>query len=242
MHPSIGSIVSDVYYNGEIENATVTSAGLPEDRVVHALVEPPEVRGKAVVWIETPWAKASRIAAQSPDGRNINRYEADVVLAFLKALQQSEARGGTTVAVLTPYRDQMSYLRRAIVDARIESGLIAKGFLSALSGRLVHTVDSFQGNEADIVVVSLVKNHDAIRDIGGIGFLDESSRMNVLLSRAQQLLVLVGSKAFFEYQTSHVDADDRTHSLSHWPRLLTVFERMRREHVAVLVKSTDVLK
>jgi len=242
MHPAIGSIVSDVYYDSEIENATVTSAGLPDERVVHALDEPSEVRGKAVVWIDTPWAKVNRAAAQSPDGRNINHYEADVVLAFLRALQQSEPRRDTTVAVLTPYRNQMSYLRRAIVEARIESELSTKGFSSALRGRLVHTVDSFQGNEADIVVVSLVKNHDAIRDIGGIGFLDESSRMNVLLSRAQQLLVLVGSKAFFEYQTSHVDADDRTHGLSHWPRLLTVFEKMRREQVAVVVNSTDLLK
>ena len=57
---------------------------------------------------------------------------------------------------------------------------------------LVGTVDSFQGDEADIVVVSLVRNnhHSGSR---ALGFLSDERRMNVLLSRARWKLVVIGS-------------------------------------------------
>lgn len=59
------------------------------------------------------------------------------------------------------------------------------------------TVDEFQGSEADIVVVSLVRNN-ALVPWKSVGFLKERNRMNVLLSRAKQKLVIVGSWDFFE--------------------------------------------
>ena len=71
----------------------------------------------------------------------------------------------------------------------------------------VHTVDSFQGNQADVVAVSLVRNNTEGPG-RGMGFLDESSRINVLLSRAERLLVLLGSWDFFRYQISTVELDD----------------------------------
>jgi superfamily I DNA and/or RNA helicase len=73
-----------------------------------------------------------------------------------------------------------------------------------------HTVDSFQGNEADIVIISLVRNnHYAAPD--GLGFLLDRERMNVLISRASRLLVLIGSWSFFERQVENMNRPDVEH-------------------------------
>ena len=76
------------------------------------------------------------------------------------------------------------------------------------------TVDSFQGNQADVVVVSLVRNNRQPRG-RGLGFLREGRRMNVLFSRAERLLVLVGSWEFFQEQLADVPPDDNQ-PLGHW--------------------------
>lgn len=56
-------------------------------------------------------------------------------------------------------------------------------------------MDEFQGNQADIIVVSLVRNNHAKRGTG-LGFLADGRRLNVLLSRAKRKLVLIGSWNF----------------------------------------------
>jgi hypothetical protein len=63
--------------------------------------------------------------------------------------------------------------------------------------RLGATVDEFQGGEADIVIVSLVRNN-ALVPWASVGFLKEANRMDVLLSRARHKLIIVGSWRFWE--------------------------------------------
>jgi len=61
--------------------------------------------------------------------------------------------------------------------------------------RLGATVDEFQGDEADVVIVSLVRNN-ALVPWKSVGFLKEANRMDVLLSRARHKLIIVGSWDF----------------------------------------------
>lgn len=117
-----------------------------------------------------------------------------------------------TLAVLSPYTRQ-----RDLVAKRIqEAGLKLDGWLqfrAGLRGRrrnrppTVHTVDSFQGNEAQIVILSLVRNNNIPpnENMPALGFLKEKERLNVMLSRAEHLLVLIGSWEFFVKQLSTVD-------------------------------------
>ena len=63
-------------------------------------------------------------------------------------------------------------------------------------GGICGTVDSFQGSEADIVVVSLVRNNQHVAPLSALGFLSDFRRMNVLLSRARWQLIIVGSLSF----------------------------------------------
>ncbi|MGH9057462.1 MAG: hypothetical protein ACRDYY_16635 [Acidimicrobiales bacterium] len=66
------------------------------------------------------------------------------------------------------------------------------------------------------MAVSLVRNNTKPKE-EGLGFLDRP-RMNVLLSRAERLLVLLGSWDFFVDQVSLIDRDDASHKLLHWDR------------------------
>jgi hypothetical protein len=72
------------------------------------------------------------------------------------------------------------------------------------------TVDQFQGSEADVVIVSLVRNN-ALVPWKSIGFLKESNRMNVLLSRARQKLIIVGSWDFFDTRCNAFTSKDDEH-------------------------------
>jgi hypothetical protein len=80
-------------------------------------------------------------------------------------------------------------------------------------GSFVGTVDSFQGSEADLVVISLVRNNP--RSGGSaIGFLRDRRRMNVALSRAKSKLVIVGSLQFLSEAVRGVNPDEETHDLT----------------------------
>ena len=160
--------------------------------------------------------------------RYTNDAEAAALRAFLGALGPDQG-GSVELAVLSPYNQQASLLRRRLRGVILSAGLVPKESLSGRSSAEgtfagVHTVDSFQGNQADVVAVSLVRNN--MEGPGkGMGFLDESSRLNVLLSRAERLLVLVGSWDFFQYQVSTVELDDPTNPLWHWKRIVTLLNQ-----------------
>ena len=84
------------------------------------------------------------------------------------------------IGIISPYRAQVQYLRHLIKkDASL------KPLRHLLS---VNTVDGFQGQERDIIVVSLVRSN---KD-GQIGFLRDLRRMNVAMTRARSKLIIIG--------------------------------------------------
>jgi hypothetical protein len=86
------------------------------------------------------------------------------------------------VGIISPYKVQMQYLRQQ-VRKREEF----RPFRHAIS---VNTVDGFQGQERDIVMISLVRSNDK----GEIGFLSDLRRMNVAMTRARMKLIIFGDK------------------------------------------------
>ena len=88
-----------------------------------------------------------------------------------------------SVVVLTGYGAQRTELERAV--AKIKSDLTCLDVV-------VHTVDAFQGREADVAIYSVTRSNDQ----GAVGFLIERRRLNVALSRAREALVIVGDHAF----------------------------------------------
>src|SRR6266545_4058011 len=232
MHPDIGELISLTYYEDKLANRTVGSDGVPLPRVLPRFSTPTGIAGKAIVWVDVPWCRADpRTREQGPyEGkpRYTNKAEAVAMRAFLSTLGPARQPDNIDLAVLSPYNQQVSLLRGTLRGVELPEGLALKRGLNsrpATDGKFVgvHTVDSFQGNQADVVAVSLVRNNQEGPG-SGMGFLDESSRLNVLLSRAERLLVLVGSWDFFVHQVSTVELDDVTHPLWHWKQIVTLLD------------------
>ena len=115
----------------------------------------------------------------------VNKAEAELTLL---ALEQYFERIGKTrilndrldVGIISPYRAQVQYLRSLVKKREY-----FKPFRSLIT---VNTVDGFQGQESDIILVSLVRSNDE----GQIGFLRDLRRMNVAITRARMKLIILG--------------------------------------------------
>jgi superfamily I DNA and/or RNA helicase len=238
MHPTIGDLISKAYYRSQLVNKTVEPDGTPTAAVLHPFVSPTGISGKAIVWIDVPWA------AENPEGREhtpqyTNPAEVRALAAFLRKLGRAgEGRGivGSgpllKLVALSPYTQQVMAINRLYSgsDLRLPEGVEPTDDLRARgregkagAAQVAYTVDAFQGNQADIVIVSLVRNNERHAG-GGLGFLSSPARINVLLSRAQRLLVLIGSWKFFLHQVSGVNPADPSAPLWHWWQVLTLLD------------------
>lgn len=200
MHPDICRIVSRAFYRERIdptdgELKKYADGWLRTDTektsTPHAFTQPGFLKGRALLWLDTEGFEDSN------DQRAwSNEGEAKVIKHLLDRLRPAPLPPSRTedddetFALLTPYHAQREALSRV-------------GLPDWAASRL-HTVDSFQGREADMVVVSLVRStqRDDRRPEANIGYLVSPNRTNVLLSRARRLLVIVGRIAHFERQTA----------------------------------------
>jgi superfamily I DNA and/or RNA helicase len=104
-----------------------------------------------------------------------NPEEVGILRKHFDQLKQDQI-GAWSVAVISPYRAQVELLQREF---------------SGAEGVAVNTIDSFQGQERDVVYLSLVRSNDK----GEIGFLRDYRRMNVAMTRARMKLVIIGDSA-----------------------------------------------
>lgn len=133
----------------------------------------------------------------------INRQEADVVCQLLKLMNDEYGRmieSGTirkdskkderkSVGVICTYRDQARHIKNNL------KGMKFNNFSQKREDRLIiNTVDDFQGDERDIIIVSMVRNPRG--DRYSTDFIDQFERINVALSRAKCMLIVVGSQEF----------------------------------------------
>lgn len=194
MHPAIGSLVARTFYPGTLETSDDAVKRFAEDPAPVRL----ELAGRSetpIVFVDMPFSHAT-VRGQSAElkPRWINRPEANACVEVLKRLRAT-GTGTPEVAILTPYRAQQRIIQDRVAAVRREGLLSNLDAFAEVGDDLCHTVDSFQGNEADAVVISLVRNnpHTGLKSLG---FLSDRRRMNVLMSRARWRLVLVGSLEF----------------------------------------------
>ena len=196
MHPKISDLVSTGFYDDLTTH--------PSAEARFARDEPPFVhRGTGsfpaspIVVVDMPYVQAGGSAGEETPPFH-NSAERLVIARILSGLEAASRSKPPTIAILAPYREQVRRLQDDLDDG-LAAQLISRGFVSPQKdGRFSGTVDSFQGNEADIVVVSLVRNNAHTHPRTALGFLTEKRRMNVLLSRARWQLVLVTSLAFMD--------------------------------------------
>ena len=117
----------------------------------------------------------------------INKAEAELTLLtlaeyFTKIGKQRVIDERIDVGIISPYRAQVQYLKRLIKKYEF-----FKPYRRLIS---VNTVDGFQGQERDVILISLVRSNDE----GQIGFLKDLRRMNVAMTRARMKLIILGNK------------------------------------------------
>ena len=117
----------------------------------------------------------------------INKAEGELTLLtlaeyFTKIGKQRVLNESIDVGIISPYRAQVQYLKRLIKKYEF-----FKPYRRLIS---VNTVDGFQGQERDIILISLVRSNDN----GQIGFLKDLRRMNVAMTRARMKLIILGNK------------------------------------------------
>lgn len=135
----------------------------------------------------------------SGDGANFNRAEVDLLTRYLKDLlkwteKNPKKEGPWTVALLTFYKGQEKLLSNMV---RSELKAEGKRYFDLARHNVdlqVCNVDRFQGHEADVVFLSFVRSWQHHR---GIGFLDNSNRLNVALTRARYQMVVLADTSLF---------------------------------------------
>lgn len=188
MNEEIMRFSSDWFYNGKMTAA-------------------PEVRFRGILDFDIPieWLDTSEVNLDAADagtlqadpelsfkeavaGSSFGRINRDEALLTVLALQNYIERIGKgrfleeriDVGLISPYRAQVRYLRHLI--KRTPFFRPFKGLIS------VNTVDGFQGQERDVIVISLVRSNED----GNIGFLRDLRRMNVAITRARMKLLIIG--------------------------------------------------
>ncbi len=134
------------------------------------------------------------------------------LLANVIAMQQNDISAELpSIGVITPYRQQSILLKELIMQDDI-----LKSIVPAIQ---VHTIDSFQGQEKDLIYISLVRSNTGQQ----IGFLGDVRRMNVAMTRAKKKLIVIGDSAtigqhdFYKGFIDYVTDLDQYHSVWEWP-------------------------
>lgn len=179
MNEAIMRFSSDWFYGGQVKSA-------------------PQVRHRGILDYDNPFLWIDTAPLEEEDdspvyheqfvgesfGR-VNKAEANLTISTLrdyleKVGKQRFLDEQVDVGVISPYRAQVQYLR-SLIKATPE----LKPFRRAIT---INTVDGFQGQERDIVLISLVRSNAA----GDIGFLKDLRRMNVAITRARMKVIILG--------------------------------------------------
>ena len=192
MNEEIMRFSSDWFYHGKVQSA-------PQIKYRSILDY-----DHAITWIDTSDKEPTDTIEEGEDlnfkeqfvgesfGR-INKAEAELTLLTLaeyltKIGKQHVIDERIDVGIISPYRAQVQYLKRLIKKYEF-----FKPYRRLIS---VNTVDGFQGQERDVILISLVRSNDE----GQIGFLKDLRRMNVAMTRARMKLIILGNK---ETMTQH---------------------------------------
>ena len=175
MHEAIMRFSSHWFYDNQVEAAPdVKHRGILDwDR--------------PITWIDTSEMEFKEEFVGDSFGR-INKSEADLLIDKLQAY--IERIGGQRIlderidfAIISPYKAQVQYLR-----GKVKNSATLRTYRHLFT---INTVDGFQGQERDVVFISLVRANEQ----GQIGFLGDLRRMNVAMTRARMKLVILGEAA-----------------------------------------------
>lgn len=174
MNEEIMRFSSDYFYEGKVQSAPSVKSRV----ILDADIDRP------VVWVNTEGMDCNEEFVQESFGR-INKPEAELSLQqlkdyYLKIGQKRILEEHVDVGIISPYKAQVQYIRQ-----RVKADPFFKPYRHLIT---INTVDGFQGQERDVIIISLVRANEK----GEIGFLKDLRRMNVAMTRARMKLIIMG--------------------------------------------------
>lgn len=204
MHPNISKLISYVFYQNRLTNNKANekkfldiknrpfyysseyeySDSLNKNSGIHFLNLKEPNEKKDIKSLEKDYTNEAEV------------YIIENILKSLNANNQFSKK--PNLIILSPYKKQVDLINNKFHQLKINELLSNKGF-EVIGSELCRTIDSFQGGEADLVIISLVR-HNINNDIyRSLGFLLDMRRLNVMLSRAKFQMIIIGSLGMFHY-------------------------------------------
>ncbi|MDO7928396.1 AAA domain-containing protein [Pseudomonas sp. KFB-139] len=252
MHPDIAQLISRVFYKGKLKTNPDREKHYTESKepLPFLFNESKKLSDSApLTWIDMPDIQTTKHMKQTEQlPRWHNAEERNIISSILKLLTPNpDSKSPAKIAILSPYSEQVGRISRTIYT----QGNLKTAFSHLVGFKpsddhsdFCSTVDAFQGSEADIVIVSLVRNNGNATLRGALGFLADERRMNVLLSRARYKLIIVGSysllKAWGGDYNKYNSQDDLTNIKDFLPRLVANLEYLRKSGKLSLIKCSDI--
>lgn len=184
----IGEIVSHCFYGGQLKSHRKEAASW--------YAELPYPMNKPVAWIDSGSGERAVYEEDTGGGRVINRHELAVCMHLLRQIATSPTLEHLRASKSEKHPFPIGIIVMYSAQKRLlESVLSSSEWMAPLRDLCdIATVDSYQGQERRVVILCLVRNNQERKQ----GFLVEPSRINVSLSRAQDRLVVIGSKNMWE--------------------------------------------
>jgi len=171
MNPVIGTFISNEFYDGTIKNGERTFNNINDYNVFNK---------KNVVWLNVKMFDGPEIRVDQSIAREA---EALRIIELIKELIIKNPGRNLDIGIISFYKGQVKYIKQKLEEN------FPRSVLESIS---CNTVDSYQGKEFDIVILSGVRSNTATLPEKSLGFIHHSaSRINVALSRARKLLIVV---------------------------------------------------
>jgi superfamily I DNA and/or RNA helicase len=202
MHPDISAFVSRRFYDGELHDFPHTA-----DRETAV---PPFLPASPALLVLDTRRLPDRWESERARGRYANLTECALATHVVRSFAEHPRWRELGLALIAPYGEQVELLRRRARRDPVLGPLLREGRLQ------VGTVDSFQGQERDLVVFSCTRSNRG----RGVGFVDKRQRLNVALSRARAKLVVLADGGTIEQAARRLDADGDGETRMHLAALL----------------------
>ncbi len=206
MHEDIMRFSSQWFYYNELEST-------------------PEVSGRGILRLDTPivWFDTSECDftenTREETMSRVNKQEAELLVEQLRFYIQKISKErvleeNIDFGLISPYKAQVQYIRKLIKQ---------DAFFKPLRRLItVHTVDGFQGQERDVILISLVRANEN----GKIGFLNDLRRMNVAITRARMKLMIMGDASTL---TRHAFYKELYNYISQRGKIITINTKQKHE-------------
>ncbi|MBK7309529.1 MAG: AAA family ATPase [Sphingobacteriaceae bacterium] len=179
MHEAIMAFSNLTFY----ENKLVADNSVAKAKLIN---DENDVCNRTIEFVDTAGCGFNEV--QNPESLSFsNKQEGDLLFKHLKLVLESYAQykeaDKISVGIISPYKEQVEWMKEEHTSYEMN--------LEKVNHFSIKTIDGFQGEERDIIYISLVRSNDNQE----IGFLSDLRRMNVALTRAKKKLVVIGDSA-----------------------------------------------